>query len=434
MLNLQLDIDQPQLPIGRGSTRHLIARILPPAPDPRRELPPLDLAIVIDASGSMSGPPIEAAKEATLRLAGELPPSTRLTVVSFANEVIVHADGLQLDEQGRGEIFRNVATIHPRGCTNLHAGWRTGCTLLSSDSDGAYGRRRHVVVLSDGHANQGVVDPHELAREASEQLERGITTSAVGIGDGYSPDQLAALTEHGGGAMHDAENAREIVEVLMGEVLSLSEVCAENVELVLHFPEGVTARELSGGMPSAFDGYRLTVSAGSVRAGVERAVVVRLEVSASAESPMSYNAIALTGHLVWSEPGSRERLTGATIGARAVREVGVGAPPSLEDARAVLIAWQASIVRRVTALNRDGDYSGLETLWLEEFRPFASYAEAHQETREFGRTLSTMRKRAARPMPERARKQAFDMSHKMATCAPSHYVAEKGNVADQFRE
>ena len=429
MLQLQLDLDQPHLPQGTDSVRHLLARITPPAPDPTREVPPLDLAIVIDASGSMNGPPLAAATEATLRLARELPSSTRLTVVSFAHDIIVHADGLPLNQQGRREIQSNLLSLETRGATNLHAGWQTGCTLLAAETEHVTGRRKHVVVLSDGHANQGLQEPAALASESRLQLDQGISTSCVGIGDGYSPEQLAALADHGGGSCHDAENAGEIVEVLLGEALSLSEVVAENVKLALHVPEGIHARELSG-IPSTFDGHDLVAAAGAVRAGVERTIVVRLEIPAG----MDLQGLAFMAHLTWHAPGSSQQTRSPTTTATCQRVTGDIHPPPPEDARSVLLAWQANLVRRITALNRGGNFTGIDALWRSEFAPFMAYAKLTPETEQFADDMHKIRRRAARPMRERDRKVSVDIAGKYACQESAYYSKSKGGVADQFED
>ncbi len=429
MNQLRINFDQPQVPGHDNAVRHVIARIAAPATAKARELPPLHLAIVIDASGSMSGAPLAAVKRATLQIARELPACTRLTIVSFASDVCVHADGVLLDPMGREEVHQLIAQLETRGCTDLHAGWRTGCTLLNSYDDAPSARRRHVVVLSDGHANQGVVEPAELAPESRTYLDRGISTSCVGVGDGYSPDQLAALAEHGGGVCHDAENAQEIVEVLMGEVLSLAEVVAEHIKLVLEVPEGVTASELSG-MPGTFDGRLLVVSAGSVRAGVDRAIAVRLEIPAGVADPDG--DLTVVGHLTWRDPGSPERNVGPRVRANACRSHDIALPPTLEDARTVLLAWQAHLVSVVTSRNRDGDFAGLKRFWDEQLEPFTAYANLQPQTRDFARTVARMRQRAEQPMPERQRKQALDLAVKSARQADVYYCMDKGGVEEQF--
>ena len=168
-IQLSLKFDQPQLPSDYDAVRYLLARLDPPEADPDRKSPPLDLAIVIDASGSMAGLPLEAAKEATLRLVRELPDTTRLTIVSFAEDVVVHVDAMSLDKANQSEIFRRVAALQTRGITNLFAGWQTGCAVLTPAESLAQGRRCHVVVLSDGHANSGVVDRGRFAMQAAKE-------------------------------------------------------------------------------------------------------------------------------------------------------------------------------------------------------------------------------------------------------------------------
>ncbi len=433
MLALRLTFDQSQIPAAGPATRHLLARITPPAAHAQRAPAPLDLAIVIDASGSMNGPPLEAVKEATLRLVRELPQTTRLTVVSFASDVVVHGDAMPLDEGNRAEITRRLARIGTRGSTDLHAGWQTACTLLAAAGGGGEGRRQHVVVLSDGHANQGLVDPAALAMKARSQREGGVSTSCVGIGDGYSLEQLAALAEHGGGACHDAENATEIVEVLCGEVLSLAEVVAEDVQLTLDFGPGVRARELSG-LPASFDGSRMVVPIGGLRAGIERVVVVQVDVAGAGSLAAADGVLPVaSGHLQWREPGSPARMQSNREDVFLQRVAGPIAAPSFVDARAVLVAWQACIVRRVTALNRDHDFAGLERLWRDEFEAFLGYARLRSDTADFERAIDSVRRRAMRPMGERSLKQAFDLATKEARQAPVYYAAEKGGVADQFR-
>ena len=49
--------------------------------------PPVNVALVLDRSGSMSGMPLEAAKDAAARFAAFLTPADRLAVVTFDDTV-----------------------------------------------------------------------------------------------------------------------------------------------------------------------------------------------------------------------------------------------------------------------------------------------------------------------------------------------------------
>jgi Ca-activated chloride channel homolog len=442
MISLRLRLDRsPSLarssPDGLDEPCHVVARIVPdlgligrePAGAPA---PPLDVALVLDASGSMSGAPLDAAREAVLRLTDELPPRTRLTVVSFADDVVVHVDARTLDTAGRAEIRAAVASLHTRGCTDLHAGWQTGSVLLEEATAGE-GRGRHVIVLSAGRANRGIVDPARLASLAAASRARGITTTCVGVGDHYSSTQLSALAEAGGGSCHDAMDAREIVEILRGEVLSLAEIVAEDVQVEFWLPAGVGGLELAG-MPADGAGNRLVVHAGGVRAGAERVVVVRLlfdGLDSAARAPGG----AVRATLSFRRPGEPGRITVAAAPLE-LRFAAGGDPgprvPAPADAREVLEAWQARIVREVTERNRERAYDRLRDFCRREADPFVAYALLQPATLSFAATVRRLVERAVRPMPERTRKAAKDMAVKIARKERGHYERDRGSLFDQF--
>lgn len=425
MLQLNLRLDQDSLPAEGDAVRHLVARIVPPEPDGEREVPPLDLALVIDASGSMSGPRLDAAKQAAAGVARSLSPLDRLTLVSFAHDVVVHVESEIMEGAGLERALDAIARLRTRGCTNLSSGWLAACQLLIAGRFMNENHRQHVVVLSDGRANQGIIDRNELALEARSIQGRGVATSAIGIGDGYSTAFLAAITDNGGGQLHDAETPQEIVEIVLGEVRGLADVVAERVDLVMQLPDGVRATELSGAatLPEA---NRLTVSIGAVRAGVTRDVAVHLALPAGVKS------IEITGQLVWSEPGHSERLQTEPVQVRAVRSPEPAATPALEDVRIVLVAWESGLVQRVTELNRDGEFEVIEQIRRDELPRFKAYAGQHAGTHMHGNRVQRLLRRLMRPIRERSRKVMVDLSRKTSQSSPTYYVSEKGKWEDQL--
>ena len=147
----------------------------------------------------------------------------------------------------------------------------------------------------------------------------------------------------------------------------------------------------------------------------------------------------MAGEVDWREPGLAERRTGSQVCARVIRsrsalDSSCLRVPTLEDARLVLTAWQAYLVRFVTERNRDGDYEGIDRMWQSQFDAFSLYAAQHRETQAFVATIERMRARTSRPMPERRRKQARDMAGKMARQVEVLYQAQKGSVLEQFSE
>jgi len=83
---------RPAVAADGASTLDLLITISPPASEAepqRQQRPPLNLALVIDRSGSMSGTKLSYARKAARFLAGELTNRDRLAIVSFDGEVKV---------------------------------------------------------------------------------------------------------------------------------------------------------------------------------------------------------------------------------------------------------------------------------------------------------------------------------------------------------
>ena len=414
MIHLDLRPDSPELPSGEHAVRHLVLR-LTADPTPRETaLPPLDLALVIDRSGSMARGRLDAAKRAAAGVVRGLREIDRLTLVTFGTDVRVHHDAEPMTGTGRERVLTSLAGLHAGECTNLSGGYQTGGHLLLAAGDDI-SRRRHLLLLSDGHANRGLTDPRELGLAAAALQEQGVTTSCVGIGDGYSTTQLAALAERGGGELHDAETPEEIVEVVLGELDHLGDVVAESLELTIDLPPGVEGRDLSG-RDALREGDTLRCPLGQLNGGASRTVVVRLEVPPRELGEQ----VELTTSLTWRISGRPEEA------ARLARRVCLTpvlvaeARVSLDDARSVLRQWESGLVRQVVALNRDHDYAAVLALGSGEGRELMEYARLHHETRESARRIERLLHHMAHPRGERSRKNLYTLAQKSAKGVRDH--------------
>jgi hypothetical protein len=86
---------------------------------------------------------------------------------------------------------------------------------------------------------------------------------------------LQALAEHGGGQMHDAERAEEIVEVLLGELRDGLDLALENVTVTLSVPARVQAVPL-GFYPTTTAAGEMRVVLGSLGGARSRQAIFRL--------------------------------------------------------------------------------------------------------------------------------------------------------------
>ena len=92
-------------------------------------------------------------------------------------------------------------TVSIPGSTYLSGGWIAGCHQLAeaTPADATATRIRRVILLTDGLANVGILDPGVLAQHAGELRRRGIATTTVGVGQDFDEGLLSAMAEAGGG-------------------------------------------------------------------------------------------------------------------------------------------------------------------------------------------------------------------------------------------
>lgn len=406
-LLLRAGFDRSMVWAQGGSVRYLVARVDARAPkaDPAAERGPLNIALAIDASGSMQEGRLEAAKRASLALVERLTPRDRLTVVSFSSDVVTHLRAAAMDEAGRTGGCRAIGELDTRGMTNLSGGWFAAVDAAAEAAELDASLTPRVVILSDGHANEGITGADALAHHAGELRKRGVITSTLGIGDGYDEALLAAIAENGGGRLHDAERTEEIEGVLLGEIGEAMAQVADAAVLTLDLPAGVRAEPLGLATMDA-GGGQLRVSLGGLSAGVARTVVVRLFCPSG--EPRRVLEIGLSGSATSTVDG--ERLEAAQVASRLIFGMGRendAQPRDMDLSILVARAWHAHVLRRAALLNRDSDVREAQAYLGRELSHFERYARDLPGGREMITQLELLRSRAGRRWGERARKEVM---------------------------
>ena len=268
---LELTVDRT-LARGRAhSSRFVRLVVVAPSGDPTKQRPPVRIGFVIDRSGSMSGTPMECARQAVLAGMRLLGPDDEAAVVAF-DTVVETPVPLTLVREGLPMAERTVPGISARGGTNLADGWLSACAQVGAPSVRTMNRR--VILLTDGQANEGITDPRELARHANELRVRGLSTATLGLGEGFDERLLSDMAEAGGGPARFAATPQDIAKAIMECVGDAIETTVSAAEVTLRVP-GAEFELLSAGVPAARIG-ELRVSLGDLAANQEREVVVRV--------------------------------------------------------------------------------------------------------------------------------------------------------------
>jgi hypothetical protein len=133
-----------------------------------------------------------------------------------------------------------------------------------------------VLVLTDGLANVGIVDPSELGRHARELRARGVTTSTFGVGADFDEALLQSMADAGGGHFYFIEHAAQIQDHIATEVGELLQVVVRDAVLELTAPDSVAIGMLSP-YPLERRGSRLQVLLGDLVAEQRLEIVLRVK-------------------------------------------------------------------------------------------------------------------------------------------------------------
>jgi Ca-activated chloride channel homolog len=191
---------------------------------------PKGVIFCIDRSGSMGGGRLDLVKRSVLDLLARLNRDDYFGVVSFDSAPIVEVQVGKLAELDANETRNKIQNIALGGNTNLEMGYRYAIAEAAKLPDGI---ESTVILLSDGQANAGVKDATQLAQLAAAATEHLISTSTLGIGEGYDEKILDALSISGQGNHFAAVHLAEAVAGLEAEFDGLLARTMEDVTIAI---------------------------------------------------------------------------------------------------------------------------------------------------------------------------------------------------------
>ncbi len=206
---------------------------------PRGEQPDANLVLLMDVSGSMSGPDrLPLAIKSMELLLGSLKPTDTVGIVVYAG-----AAGKVLDPtpvRDKDQILEALHRLQAGGSTAGAEGIKLAYEL--AESSFRKGGVNRVLLATDGDFNVGIDSTEELKGFVERQREKGIFLSVLGYGMGNYRDEMAqALAQNGNGVAAYIDSLAEARKVLVEQATGSLFTIAKDVKLQVEFNEDTVA-------------------------------------------------------------------------------------------------------------------------------------------------------------------------------------------------
>lgn len=242
-------------------------------PSEKTKRPPVNLALVLDRSSSMSGVKLEKAKEAALEAIRRLERRDMVSVVVYNHLVntVVPARSASDTEW----IESRIRSFRAGGYTALFGGVSQGASEIRKHLDDRFVHR--IILLSDGMANRGPSSPEELGRLGAALLKEGISVTTVGVGIDYNEDLMARLSRKSDGNTYFVESSSDLPRIFGAELGDVLGVVAKKVKLIIACPHGIEPIRIIG-REGRIRGQAVEVSMNQLYGGQSKYVLVEMKV------------------------------------------------------------------------------------------------------------------------------------------------------------
>jgi len=273
---LQVGTSHPTLLANKKQTSFIRIALTGSELEKSKQRPPVNVAIVIDNSGSMSGSKIDQARRAAVAAVNRLRDDDIVSVVLYNSQVSVLVPATKASD--RDSIVNQIRSITANGSTALFAGVSKGAGETRKFLRDEYVNR--IILLSDGQANVGPSTPAELQRLGASLVKEGISVSTLGLGLGYNEDLMSGLAQSGSGNHMFVEEADDLVNVFNKEFNDLLSVVAGDFEIEATLASGVRPVKVLG-TNADIVGQKVFIPLTQLYSQQERYFVVEVEVDAA---------------------------------------------------------------------------------------------------------------------------------------------------------
>ncbi|MCK5801300.1 MAG: von Willebrand factor type A domain-containing protein, partial [Lentisphaeria bacterium] len=191
------------------------------------------LTLVVDTSGSMATPErMGLVKKSLALLLNELGPADEVALVQFGGEARLVLEHTPADR--KDVLLKAVEKLQPGGPTQFDAGLELGYAMATAGFKA--GASNRIIIMSDGVANLGELDPEVMLTKVGEHRRKGIYLSVLGFGAGtYDDDLLERLANRGDGMYAYVDTLDEAQKLFVDRLAATLHVIASDVKIQIEF-------------------------------------------------------------------------------------------------------------------------------------------------------------------------------------------------------
>jgi Ca-activated chloride channel family protein len=230
--------------LARGGPLTLLQMGMNSSIDPATvQKPPLNLAVVLDHSGSMAAAgKMDFAKQGVNLLIDALAPSDTFTLIIFDDQVqTIFGPAHVTDKEG---LKGMVGEIQPANGTNIYDGLEAGYRSVLATPD--ENEQRRVIFLTDGLPTVGTTDVGKIRAMSVGYNQKYVGLTTIGLGGDVNVPLLRGLAEGGGGNFYFIEQPSAVQEVFMEELAFFVAPIAYDLELTFTELPGYSLKTVHG--------------------------------------------------------------------------------------------------------------------------------------------------------------------------------------------
>lgn len=322
------------------------------------ERAPVNVSIVLDKSGSMSGNKIAKAKQAAIAAVNRLGKQDIISVVVYDSTVRVVVPATKLTDKKM--VIAKIRQIGSGGSTALFAGVSKGAAELRKFLD--KNRVNRMILLSDGLANVGPKSPSELGALGGSLMKEGISVTTMGLGLDYNEDLMTRLAQKSSGNHLFIENAGDLVALFNHEFDDVLSVVAQEVVIDMRLAEGVRPIRTMN-VDSEINGQQVIVKLNQLYSEQEKYALLEIEVppgKAGQSRPIADVKISYAN----MQTKTTDRLSSSIRVAFTKSEAEVEKQANLKVSVACVLQIANKRNKLATALRDKGDIEGAKILLL----------------------------------------------------------------------